>query len=176
VFLELIIDPACSVVFEAEPEETDVMTRPPRRPDAPLFGARTIGISVLQGLSVLVILLGVYFISLKRGQSEEDARALTFTTLIIANLGLIFVNRSWSRTVLATLRSPNAALWWVTGGALLFLGLALYAPFLRQLFRFSVLHASDVAICIAAGVVSIIWFEAMKLAKRRGQTVTTEHR
>ena len=176
VFLELIIDPACSVVFEAEPEEADVMTRPPRRPDAPLFGARTIGISVLQGLSVLVILLGVYFIALKRGQSEEDARALTFTTLIIANLGLIFVNRSWSRTVLATLRSPNTALWWVTGGALLFLGLALYAPFLRQLFRFSVLHPSDAAICIAAGVVSIVWFEAMKLAKRRGQTTTAEHR
>jgi Ca2+-transporting ATPase len=85
VFLELIIDPACSVVFEAEPEEADVMTRPPRRPDAPLFGTRTVGISLLQGLTVLIILLGVFVISLKRGQSEEDARALTFTTLIIAN-------------------------------------------------------------------------------------------
>jgi len=166
VFLELIIDPACSVVFEAEPEEADVMTRPPRRPDAPLFGARTVGLSVLQGLSVLVILLGVYFVALKRGQSEEDARALTFTTLIVANLGLIFVNRSWSRTVLATLRSPNTALWWVTGGALLFLGLALYVPFLQHLFRFSLLHPADVAICIAAGVVSIIWFEALKLVNR----------
>jgi Ca2+-transporting ATPase len=166
VFLELIIDPACSVVFEAEPEEADVMTRPPRRPDAPLFGARTVGLSVLQGLSVLVILLGVYVFALKRGQTEEDARALTFTTLIVANLGLIFVNRSWSRTVLATLRSPNTALWWVTGGALLFLGLALYVPFLQQLFRFSLLHPADVAICIAAGVVSIIWFEVLKLVNR----------
>ncbi len=163
VFLELIIDPACSVVFEAEPEEADVMTRPPRKPDAPLFGARTVGISVLQGLSVLVILLVVYFFALKRGHNEEDARALTFTTLIVANLGLIFVNRSWSRTVLATLRSPNTALWWVTGGALLFLGLALYVPFLQQLFRFSLLHPSDVALCIASGVVSIIWFEVLKL-------------
>ncbi|HSQ78419.1 MAG TPA: cation-translocating P-type ATPase, partial [Nitrospirota bacterium] len=167
VFLELIIDPACSVVFEAEPEEADVMTRPPRRPDAPLFGARTVVLSVLQGLSVLVILLGVYFFALKHGQGEEDARALTFTTLIVANLGLIFVNRSWSRTVLATLRSPNTALWWVTGGALLFLGLALYVPFLRQLFRFSLLHPDDVAISIAAGVVSIIWFEVLKLVNRR---------
>ena len=167
VFLELIIDPACSVVFEAEPEEADVMTRPPRRPDAPLFGARTVGISVLQGLSVLVILLGIYFFALKRGQSEENARALTFTTLIVANLGLIFVNRSWSRTVLATLRSPNTALWWVTGGALLFLGLALYVPFLQQLFRFSLLHPADVALCIAAGVVSIIWFEILKLVNGR---------
>jgi len=169
VFLELIIDPACSVVFEAEPEEADVMNRPPRRPDAPLFGQRTVILSLLQGLSVLMILLIVYVISFKRGQSEEDSRALTYATLIIANLGLIFVNRSWSRSVLATLRSPNTALWWVTGGAVLFLGLALYVPFLRGLFRFSVLHPTDILICVAAGVVSVLWFEVMKaVMARRG--------
>ena len=165
VFLELIIDPACSVVFEAEPEEADVMNRPPRRPDAPLFGQRTVILSLLQGLSVLMILLIVHVISFKRGQSEEDSRALTYATLIIANLGLIFVNRSWSRTVLATLRSPNTALWWVTGGAVLFLGLALYVPFLRDLFRFSVLHPTDILICIAAGIVSVLWFEVMKAVR-----------
>jgi Ca2+-transporting ATPase len=167
VFLELIIDPACSVVFEAEPEEADVMTRPPRRPDAPLFGKRTIILSLLQGMSVLAMLLLVYVISLKRGQSEVDSRALTFTTLIIANLGLIFVNRSWSRTVLATLHSPNTALWWVVGGALLFLSLALYVPFLRDLFRFSVLHPIDIIICVTAGVMSIVWFEVLKMVNRQ---------
>ena len=169
VFLELIIDPACSVVFEAEPEEADVMTRPPRRPDAQLFGTRTVVISLLQGLSVMIILLGVFVISLKRGQSEEDARALTFTTLIIANLALIFTNRSWTRIVLGTLLSPNAALWWVTGGALAFLGLALYVPVLRNLFRISFLHPSDIFICFGAGVVSILWFEVMKWANNRGK-------
>jgi Ca2+-transporting ATPase len=167
VFLELIIDPACSVVFEAEQEESDVMTRPPRRPDAPLFGTRTVGISLLQGLSVLLILLGVYVIALKRGQGGEDARALAFTTLIFANLGLIFANRSWSRLILDTLRSPNAALWWVSGGSVLFLGLVLYVPFLRQLFRFSVLHAVDILICVGAGAVSILWFELLKFVHRR---------
>ncbi|MGC1455381.1 MAG: cation-translocating P-type ATPase [Nitrospirota bacterium] len=173
VFLELIIDPACSVVFEAEPEEADVMTRPPRRPDAPLFGKRTVILSLLQGMSVLAMLLLVYIISLKRGQSEIDSRALTFTTLIIANLGLIFVNRSWSRTVLATLRSPNTALWWVTGGAVLFLGLALYVPFLQDLFRFSVLHPLDLIICIAAGVLSVVWFEVVKtMSANRSQSAT----
>ncbi len=167
VFLELIIDPACSVVFEAEAEEDDVMTRPPRRPDAPLFGKRTVGISLLQGLSVLVILLVVYVISLKRGQGEADARALAFTTLIIANLALIFVNRSWSRLIFDTLRLPNAALWWVTGGALLFLGLALYVPFLQDLFKVAYLHPLDLLICAIAGVFSIVWFEALKLANRK---------
>jgi len=170
VFLELIIDPACSVVFEAEPEEADVMTRPPRRPDAPLFGSRTVGISVLQGLSVLIMLLGVHVVSLKQGRGEEEARALTFTTLIIANLGLILANRSWSRLILDTLRSPNAALWWVTGGALLFLGLVLSVPLLRELFGFSLLHASDILLCLAAGAVSILWFELLKLAHRRAAT------
>jgi P-type Ca2+ transporter type 2C len=166
VFLELIIDPACSVVFEAEPEESDVMTRPPLRHDAPLFGTGIVGISLFQGLSVLVMLLGVYVIVLKRGQGEEHARALTFTTLIVANLGLIFANRSWSRLIPDTLRSPNAALWWVSGGAVLFLGLVLYIPFLRSLFSFSVLHPMDILICIGAGAVSILWFELLKTTNR----------
>ena len=166
-FLELIIDPACSVVFEAEPEEEEVMRRPPRDPKEPLFDARTVGLSVIQGLSVLVIALAVFAVALLRGQGELDARALTFTTLIVANLGLILTNRSWSRTILATLKSPNGALWWVVGGALVFLGLALYVPFLRDLFRFSTLHAVDLAICLGAGVVSILWFEAFKLLARR---------
>jgi magnesium-transporting ATPase (P-type) len=126
VFLELIIDPACSVVFEAEGDESDVMTRPPRNPAAPLFGRRTVVVSLLQGLSVLLIVLTVFGVALFRGQGELDARALTFTTLIIANLGLILANRSWSRTLLENLRTPNAAMWWVFGGATVFLLTVLY--------------------------------------------------
>ncbi|MGE5553589.1 MAG: cation-translocating P-type ATPase [Betaproteobacteria bacterium] len=165
VFLELIIDPACSVVFEAEPEEADVMTRPPRNPLDPLFSRRTVGLSLLQGASVLAIVLAVFAVSLFRGQGELEARALTFTTLILANLGLILTNRSWSRTIVATLRTPNAALWWVLGGALSFLGLTLYTPVLRSVFHFSFLHPIDLAICLGAGVVSILWFEALKLRR-----------
>ncbi|HET6371636.1 MAG TPA: HAD-IC family P-type ATPase, partial [Nitrospiria bacterium] len=102
-FLQFIIDPACSIAFEAEPEEDDVMARPPRDPKEPLFGRRLLGISLLQGISVLVITLAVFLIALSRGQGEVEARALTFTTLIVANLGLIFTNRSWSRPIPATL-------------------------------------------------------------------------
>ena len=168
VFLELIIDPACSVVFEAEPEEADVMNRPPRNPGAPLFDWQTVTISLLQGASVLAVLVVVYLISLHRGQGEADARALTFTTLIIANLGLIFTNRSWSRGLIKeTLHTPNAALWWVTGGAFVFLGLVLYVPFLQSLFKFSFLHPIDLVICVCAGGLSILWFEVFKAVKRR---------
>jgi Ca2+-transporting ATPase len=163
VFLELIIDPACSVVFEAEPEEDDVMKRPPRDPKEALFGRRTVGLSVLQGVIVLLTVLAVFMISYYRGQGEQQARALSFTTLILANLGLILTNLSWSGTIIETLRKPNAALWWVVGGAVVFLGLVLYVPFLRDLFRFAQLHPVDLGICLAAGVVSILWFEGLKL-------------
>ncbi len=163
VFLELVIDPACSVVFEAEPEEADIMARPPRNPQERLFARRTLGISIIQGLGVLLINLGVFGISLWRGQGELEARALTFTTLVVANLGLILTNRSWTRTILATLHSPNVALWWVFGGAIGFLGLVLYTPILRSLFRVSTLHPLDLGICIAAGLISILWFEVLKI-------------
>ena len=74
---------------------------------------------------MLLIVLAVFAIAFARGQGEDEARALTFTTLIVANLALILTNRSWTRTILTTLRTPNRALWWVLGGATLFLTLVL---------------------------------------------------
>jgi len=170
VFLELIIDPSCSVVFEMEPEESGVMRRPPRKTRELLFGRRLVWLSVLQGLSVLLIVFAVYRSAMMRGLNENEVRTLTFTTLIIANLGLIMTNRSWTRTITDTLRSPNPALWWVIGGALAFLGLVLYVPFLQKLFHFALLHTTDILICLAAGFVSIAWFEVLKAmrGKRRG--------
>lgn len=167
VFLELIIDPACSIVFEAEPEEPGVMERPPRKPAEPLFGQVQVLISVLQGASVLLVVLAVFGLALARGQDEAEARTLAFATMVIANLGLIFTNRSWSRSIVATLRAPNVALWWVAGGALLFLGVVLYVPALRDLFRFAPLHVDDLLVCLAAGATGVLWFEALKVVNRR---------
>ncbi|MBI5099340.1 MAG: cation-translocating P-type ATPase [Nitrospirae bacterium] len=167
VFLELIIDPACSIVFEAEPEEAHIMEKPPRNLQEPLFNKRNITFSLLQGISVLCIVWAVFITAMQRGQGESDARALSFTTLIIANLGLILTNRSRSRTILSTLRSPNAALWWVMAGAIFFLCMVLYIPVLRDMFHFSTLHPIDLAISLAAGVISIIWFEGFKIINRK---------
>jgi Ca2+-transporting ATPase len=126
-----------------------------------------LGLSLLQGLSVLIIVLAVFAVSLYRGQGEAEARSLTYTTLIIANLGLILTNRSWSRTILDTMSSPNPALWWVVGGALAFLGAVIYIPFLRDLFGFGYLHFIDIAICFMAGIASILWFEGLKIFNGR---------
>jgi Ca2+-transporting ATPase len=167
VFLELIIDPACSIVFEAEPEEADIMNRPPRNPQKPLFNKGMLALSLLQGLSVLGILLAVFNIALYKGLGEVEARTLTFTTLIVANLGLILTNRSWSRTILATFQSPNAALGWVLGGAVTLLALVLSLPFFRKIFHFNILHPNDLLICLCAGLFSVLWFEGLKVFRVR---------
>jgi P-type Ca2+ transporter type 2C len=161
-FLHLIIDPACSIVLEAEPAEATVMQRPPRNPKEPLFGKKTLGLAVLQGGGILAIVLAIFAIALYRKQGEFDARALTFTTLILANLGLILSEGSTSHLSFKILKSPNPALWWVLGGGLLFLGLVLYVPFLRHLFSFSLLSAIDLAICLGGGLISLLWFELLK--------------
>jgi Ca2+-transporting ATPase len=165
-FLHLIIDPACSIVLEAEPAEASVMKRPPRNPKEPLFGRKTLGLAVLQGSGILAIVLAIFAIALYRGQGELDARALTFTTLILANLGLILSAGSTSRLNLEILKSSNAALWWVMGGGLFFLTIILYVPFLRHLFSFSFLHPIDLSICLVGGAIALLWFELLKLLNR----------
>lgn len=167
VFLELIIDPASSVVFEAEPESHEVMKRPPRNPQEPMFGKRALLMGVLQGIGVLAMVLAVFLIAQKQGVDEATTRALAFTTLVIANLGLILANRSHTRLIVATLRIRNVALWWVVGGTLLFLSLILSIPGVRDLFDFSLLSPTELAFCLAAGIASILWFEALKVLTRQ---------
>ena len=166
LFLQLIIDPACSVVFEAEPGEADVMRRPPRPSDALLFDRRTVLFGLLQGCGILAVVVTVFAIALYRGQDEETARALTFTAMVIADLGLILSNRSQSHSLFATLGTSNRALWWVVAGALSFLGLVLYVPTLRELFHFGALHANDILIAIAAGIVCVLGAEATKRLRK----------
>ena len=163
VFLELIIDPACSVIFEAENAEPNVMHRPPRNPRERLFSLKTVSISLLQGASVLGIIVGVLAASTSLGHPDENTRrTLAFTTLVVANLCLILTNRSWSRGILSMFREPNTALWWVVGGAATGMSLILSVPFLRDLFHFNRIHGKDLLLCIVAGVVSILWFEVLK--------------
>jgi len=163
VFLELIIDPACSVVFEAEAEESGIMQRKPRDPGERLFGKRTLAISAAQGIVALIVVALVYKAALGLGQAPDEARAIAFVTLIISNLCLILTNRSWSRSIFASFKSPNPALAWVLGGALIFLGLVIFVPFLQGIFHFAPMHAIDFCLALIAGIVSITWFEILKI-------------
>jgi Ca2+-transporting ATPase len=161
-FLHLIIDPACSIVYEMEQAEPGAMARPPRDPREPLFGKSILVLSTLQGLGVLIMMLAVFGITLERGQGEFEARALAFTSLIVANLFLLLTNRSWTMSMFRSIRIANPALWWVIGGAVIFLGMVLTVPALRSLFRFSMLHPDDLLVCLSAGIFSVIWFEFFK--------------
>ena len=167
VFLEMIINPACSIAFEAEPAESHIMQRPPRKPNEHLFGKHILLISLAQGVVVLLATLAVLGYALHTGASAETARTLTFSTIVIGNLGLILVNRSWQHTILTTLRSRNRALWWVTGGAFGFLVLALTLPFMRDVFHFASITAYQFALCVIAGMGSVIWFELFKILRRK---------
>ncbi len=166
VFLEMIINPSCAIAFEAEPAEGNVMQRPPRNPQEPMFGARTVLLSLLQGVLLMLAALVVLGYALHQGATETEARALTFSTLIFGNLGLILVSRSWQRTLLHTLSSRNPALWWILGGAFGFLLLALYSPFLRGVFHFAPLTPRQLALSFAAGLSSVLWFELYKFFRR----------
>ena len=166
VFLEMIINPACSIAFEAEPAEHNVMRRPPRSSTEPLFGKRILLISLLQGTVLLLATLLVLGFALHNGASEDYARALTFSTLVIGNLGLILVNRSWRHTILNALNNRNPAYWWVTGGAFAFLALTLTLPFLREVFHFAAIPAQQFLLCSFAGLASVIWFELYKFFQR----------
>ena len=163
VFLELIIDPACSVVFEMEQDEKDIMQRKPRRLADPLFGRQMVLSGLVQGLGVLAIVACVYAYALSIHMPEGEARLLAFTNLVIGNLGLIFTNRSWTRSILATLRIPNSALWWVTGAALAFLVLTWELPFMRSLFSFAPVELWELALCLVTGLLAILISESVKL-------------
>jgi len=162
VFFEFVIDPACSVAFEAEPIDDEVMRRPPRPPKQRLFALRTVVIALCQGAVMLLAVALTYFYALAQVQAEGYARAMAFATIVLGNLGLILANRSDTRSLVATLRLPNRALYWVIGGTIGGLVVALYVPYLAGLFRFVPLAAADLAICLAAAIAGLLWYEFYK--------------
>lgn len=164
-FLQLIIDPACTLIFEAEQAEADVMRRPPRKRDVGLFSRETLSIALLQGFSILVVCLAVFLLA-RRGHSDDAARALTFVTLVVAFVVVILVNRSWLRSAVAMFRVPNPAVRWVLLGAVTFLGIAVLVPFARRLFHFAPLHLTDLLLSLGTGLLCVLWFEGVKRVRR----------
>lgn len=161
-FLELIIDPVCSVVFEAEPEEGDVMQRPPRPPGAPLLSADLLWGSLLQGGLVMGVIGGFYMWLLNQTTPEAAARTAAFVALVGANVALIVSNRSVGNHLLESLWRPNRALWTMLGVTTALLTLVLGWPALRALFQFQPLTVELAALAAGVAVVTLALLEMLK--------------
>ncbi len=166
VFLELIIDPACTLIFEADKEERDVMERPPRSVHAKLFDGRALLNGFLQGGLTLAVTIAVY-VFVRRDHPDDAARALAFLTLVVCNLGMILTNRSLSRSGLSMLRERNAAFKWVVTGTFSVLCLILTVPFLKGLFRFGSVSWADFSLALAGAFVSVALMEFAKVLMLR---------
>ncbi|SBS73750.1 Cation transport ATPase [uncultured Mycobacterium sp.] len=167
-FLELIIDPACSVVFEAEQIDPKIMDAPPRGVDEPMFGRRVLAIACLQGVSVLAATTCVYLWAVWSHHADDVVRSVTFAALVIGNVALILVNRSWRLTMWRTFRERrNTALKWMLAGAPALLVLILTVPALRHAFNFGPLPPLGWLIAVGAGVAGVAWFEVYKAVATR---------
>jgi Ca2+-transporting ATPase len=167
-FLEMIIDPVCSLVFEAETEEHDTMQRPPRLPEEPLLPKSLLVWSALQGGLALVLTGGVMLTANTYGMPENEVRALTFFSLVLVIVSLIFVNRSFSTSLIEAFTRPNRTLIVIVAFVAAVLTLSLAWPAAAALFRFGPLHADDLAITVAAATVSLVLLELSKYPLRHG--------
>ncbi len=173
--LEMVIDPVCALVFEAEGEEADVMARKPRDPAAPMFSLAMVGWSVFQGGLAFVLLAGAYLGAMRMGLPEPELRGLMFFALVAAILALIFVNRSFSPSLAQAFGKHNRALAFVlvaVGGVS---ATILLASPVRGFLRFGPLHLADGAIIVAVGAGLLIALEWLKPFATRGTHANHRH-
>jgi Ca2+-transporting ATPase len=161
-FLEMVIDPVCSLVFEAETDERDVMRRPPRAPDTPLFSWSLIAWSVLQGALAFGAVALVYVAALYRGMPEPEARALGFFSLVLTIFSLVLVNRSFSASLVSAFRRPNATLACILLAIAAVFATVLLWPPAAALFRFGPLHGDDLLVTFVAAAAVLVLLEAFK--------------
>jgi len=167
IFLELVMGPTCSIAFENEPAEAGQMQQPPRRATDTFLAGPELGRSIVQGLSIAGAVLGVYYVTMQQGESVGVVRTLTFTTLVLSNIGLALVNRSFTQSVFRTIRVPNPVLWLMLGLTFGLLLTTLFVPIARQLFGFAPVSVSALGWCALAALVGVGWIEGYKAIRGR---------
>ena len=166
IFLELIMGPTCSIVYENEPLEKNSMLQKPRLMTNTFFNLKELSLSIFQGLAITAGTLFIYQLAVQKGYTEETTRSLVFTTLIFANVFLTLVNRSFYFSVLDTLRNKNVLLKIVIIATFIMLATILYIPSFASFFRIASLNGMQIGWAIATAFVSVIWFEFYKIRKR----------
>ncbi len=166
IFLELIMGPMCSIVYENEPVEKNSMKQPPRQLGSTFLSLKEMGVSILQGLVITLGILFVYQYSVQNGGSEPQTRTLVFTTLVFSNIILSLVNRSFYYSVLTSLQNKNNTMIYANSLTLLLLVLILYVNPIANFFMVIPLALNEIGICLAIGAVSVLWIEVWKWYKR----------
>jgi len=162
VFLEMIIDPACSIVFESGKEDKDIMKRKPRKPKEKIFNKKTLLLSILEGIFILIVVAVMFQISLNMGKTEFEARTIAFSILILSNLALIISNLSWRESTLSINKFENKSLVYILIGAIAFLLLTIYVPYLRGLFLFESLDLNEWGMILVAEILTLASFKIFK--------------
>ena len=166
IFLELIMGPTCSIIYENEPMEPGTMLRPPRHPSATFLSAKQLRTSIAQGLVITAGCLGIGYYFMQHQQNEMIVRTSIFITLLFCNIFLTLINRSFQYSIFKTLRYKNYLIPLVTGITILFIFLLLYVPFIQKLFHLGTLPFSYIVACIIIALVSTFWIEVFKVFKK----------
>lgn len=167
IFLELIMGPTCSIVYENEPMEKGVMTQKPRKMTDTFLNWKELSISVVQGLMIALGVLFVYQLTVQQGGDEVTTRAMVFTTLIFANILLSLTNRSFKYSILETSKNKNKLFTIVIGVTLIMLFAILYIPPFATFFHVVELNFEELGISFLSASVSVLWFEGYKWMKRK---------
>lgn len=166
IFLELIMGPTCSIIYENEPMETGTMQRPPRKSGATFLSLRQLTLSILQGLMITAGCLGIGYYSMQQGSDETTIRSFIFITLLFCNIFLTLVNRSFIYSIFKTITYKNNLVPLIIAVTLLFIAASVYIPFIRNLFSLTVLSFYETGMCILVAMLSTLWIELWKAVKR----------
>ena len=167
IFLELIMGPTCSIVYENEPMEKGTMTQKPRKMTETFLNWKELSISIIQGLMITAGVLFAYQLTVQQGGVEATTRAMVFTTLIFANILLSLVNRSFVYSVFESFKYRNKLFPIVIGTTLILLFAILYIPSFARFFQVNSLNIMELATSFLIAAVSVLWFEGYKWVKRR---------
>lgn len=167
IFLELVMGPTCSIAFENEPMEKDVMTQKPRKLSTTFFTWRELSVSIVQGLAITFGLMVVMYFSIDKGYTEPMTRTLVFSTLIFSNILLTLTSRSKTDSLITGLKTKNNLIPLMIGITLVILALALYFAPVRNLFQFVPINSIDLVYCSLVAFVSVIWVEIVKFIRNK---------
>jgi Ca2+-transporting ATPase len=167
IFLELIMGPTCSIIYENEPMEKHTMLQKPRPFTTTFFNWKELTTSIVQGLVITLGTLATYQYAVRMGADEQLTRTMVFTCLIAANILLTLVNRSFYYSLFTTIRYKNNLVLLIIGITVLITASLIYLKPLADFFGFESLHIDQLAISLAIGFCSAIWFELYKMRTRQ---------